>query len=919
MSTNWYTVAPPHEDIRKGDFDESVFAAKLGDVVTGDAPPDYSDPYAFYQKTYLTAGLEKLLERVHKKLGQGRGPGVVQLQTPFGGGKTHALILVYHYLKNGERIEGLLPESVDLLSPNLSTIVGTDVNPSEGFRSGSPVRHTLWGQITYQLGGTQAYSALASNDKDRISPGRKDLRDVMEPLQPFVILLDEVLEYVVRARAIEVGDSTLGAQTLSFLQELTEAVSSLDRGLLIATLPSSEHEDFGEAKQQNLPKIQKIFGRLEAIYTPVEGEEIYSIIRRRLFEKPDEAEVRAVVDDYVQTYQENKNDLPGKATSGDFRRKMERAYPFHPEVIDILYEKWSTYPSFQRTRGALRLLACVVEDLYQREKSIDLILPGDVNLGASAIRQEFLRHVGNEYEGVIDSDIAGDNAKSQRLDRGNKNWNHLAERNATSIFLHSFAADQQERGIELPYVKLDVVRPETLVTLVTDVLEKQRRELWYLNTRNGQEHYFSNVPNLNRMVIDKKAQVQPSAVRKELKSRIRSELGEKLRPYLWPSSGEEIPDNQELKLAVLDPDESYDDRTLRQWVDKKGQSYRTYKNTILFAVPDDDRHVRFEDAIKQYLALQEIYDGIERGDHAALEEKEGEIKRRIDNLTDDFPRKVRELYHVAKVPVMNGDHLEEIDFGQPAVGREKLASWFRRTLASQMHGKVLDRPPSANLIEAKFLSNTDTIALSDVLEQFYRDPSLPALDDRKLIAETIAHGVRDGNFGIARREEDRLVPSSVRINQHLPPTQVHFHEERWVLVSRGKAEDLQQEAEPETAPPEGTGESPTGSSSSPGDDVPPPGKGEQPGVSPSGEQTTAQEGEETVHHLHLKASGIPSGRLHDLNRGVLLPITRAVGDFELTIEFEVESEDGISEAAIEQTVMETLQQLGAEVERREAE
>jgi predicted AAA+ superfamily ATPase len=344
---NWFDIITPHEDIRKGHFDEAVFAAKLGDVTSGEAPPDYNGPYAFYKKTYITSGLENLLQRVSEKLSGGKGPGVVQLQTPFGGGKTHALILTYHYLTSGERVEGLLPDGVEQQSPHLATIVGTDANASEGFETDGVQRHTLWGELAYQLGGEDALGKIEANDQNRTSPGRKSLRDVLEPLQPFCILLDEALEYVVRARGVEVGDTTLGAQTLSFFQELTEAVSSLPRGLMIATLPSGENEDFSDDKARNLGKIQQIFGRLEAIYTPVQGEEVYSIIRRRLFEAPDDQDdVREIIDQYVRRYGQHKDELPAKVREGDYRRKMERAYPFHPEVIDILYEKWGTFASF---------------------------------------------------------------------------------------------------------------------------------------------------------------------------------------------------------------------------------------------------------------------------------------------------------------------------------------------------------------------------------------------------------------------------------------------------------------------------------------------------------------------------------------------------------------------------------------------
>ncbi len=917
---NWYNVATPHEDIRKGDFDESDFAAKLGDVVDGVAAHDYNDPYVFYKKNYLTKGLEKLLRSVYKKLDQGRGPGVVQLQTPFGGGKTHALILVYHYLSNGERVEELLPEDVGLLSPNIATIVGTDANPSEGFRDGDVHRETLWGEIAYQLGGAQAYEEIRSNDENGVSLGRKDLRDLLKDLQPFTILLDEVLQYVGKAMGVEVGETTLGAETLSFCQELTEAVSDINNGLLLATLPSSEREDFSDVKAGNLAKLQKIFGRLEAIYTPVEGEEIYSIIRRRLFETPDEPKVRSVVDNYVQKYQEHEKNLPGKATSADFRKKMELAYPFHPEVIDILHEKWSTYPNFQKTRGVLQLLARVAEDLYQREKPIDLILPGDINLEEQSIRRDFLRYIGNEYEGIIASDVAGSNAKSVRLDQDNKSWNHLAERNATSIFLHSFAADEGERGIDLPFVKLDVARPDTTFPLITEVLNEQEQELWYLNTRNGQEYYFSNVPNLNRMVVDKKGQIQPSDVRSKLESLIREELGTRMRTYVWPSSGDALPDNEELKLAVLDPSETYTEQELRRWVTHSGRSYRSYKNTIFFARADDDRYARIQDDIKDFLALQNILDGIRQGKHSGLEEKENEVQRRLENVEGEFSQKIRDLYHVALLPVMNGDSLEEIDFGQSAAGRENLDSWFRKKLSSTKHSKILDRPPSANLINKKFLGNSDTIELQAILDQFYKDPDLPALDQADLIAETVANGVQDGSFGLARREDGELELTSVRINEPLTPSQVNFREEGWVLVTDKKAAELQSQVQTDTAT-NGEGGGKQSTVSAPGGtgaSTSSPSVGD--GATSGSETSSTEEKEESlVHRFSLRASDIPTRKLTDLNRGVLMPITRDAGEFTFTIEFEVESTDGISERKIEQTVMETLRQLGATVERKDTD
>jgi len=350
---NWYDIIPPHADIRSGHFDEAVFAADLGDVAAQAAPQDYRDPYLFYKKTYLTTGLENLLQRVYTKLEQGQGPSVIQIQTPFGGGKTHALVAIYHYLEHGPQVEGLLPTGMELLTANVCAVAGNHWNPIEGITNGGVTRRTFWGEIAWQIGGRAGYESFRQNDEARVSPGKSKLRQFLAAHQPCVLLFDEILEYVNRALDVKVSadgkhplDVSLGTQTFSFFQELTEAVATLPQAMLVVTLPSSYLEDFGEQQEQSLARLNKIFGRVEAIETPVQGEEVYAVIRRRLFEVENlqTAEMREVVHRYFQLYQEHRDDLPPKARDVGYRDKMELAYPFHPDLIDLLYEKWSPSP-----------------------------------------------------------------------------------------------------------------------------------------------------------------------------------------------------------------------------------------------------------------------------------------------------------------------------------------------------------------------------------------------------------------------------------------------------------------------------------------------------------------------------------------------------------------------------------------------
>jgi hypothetical protein len=901
---NWFDIIQPHEDIRKGDFDEAIFAADLGDVVDGGAPPDYADPYTFFRKTYLTDGLRHLLTRVHNKLAAGTGQSVIEIQTPFGGGKTHSLVTIYHYLRHGDRLRDLLPPGLEILSPGISVIVGTHHNPVEGRTTDRITRRTFWGEIGYQLGERWGYEFFGENDRTRVAPGKAKLKEFLAAQQPFILLFDEILEYINRSAGVAYEDTTLASQTYAFFQELTETVASLPRGMMIVTLPSSYLEDYGETKEEGLARLNKIFGRVESIETPVQGEEVYAVIRRRLFEVEGlrRAEMNEVIYRYTQAYGQHGGDLPVKVRNVEFKNKMELAYPFHPDVIDILYEKWSTFSSFQRTRGVLRLLANVVEDLYGRERNIDLILPGDINLERPSIRQELLKHVGIEYEGVIGSDIAGHEAKAQAMDGQNRSWKHLAERVATALFFHSFSADDSEKGISLPYVKLATLRDDTVPSMVTEVLGRLSNTLWYLNSR-ADVHYFSRIPNLNRMILDKKELFNES-YEERLREIVRGELGSKFASYLWPDpqrGGDGIPDNRALKLVVLHPEDS--GAEIPAWIERKGETFRVYKNTLSFALADTAAFAQLREDVKTLMALEEIRDEIDAGQSGALASKRDEVRRRMHNITRDLSFKVRRTYHTVQV----GER--RIDLGQPVAGSETLSGWYwreledREEIATRLHYRMLVN---------KFMAGNETVSAQAVLDQFYKEPGLPALASADILARAVQLGVQEGAFGLAALEGGEIDAESLRFRTEMPMGAVSF-DEGFVLVERGRAEAivaaLQAQREAETAAAGGE----PGTTPTPVTTV---------GVQPAGQTGIGVTPPPEVTHykrVRLVIEGVPAGRIADVNRGILMPISRAVGDFDFTIEIDVSDEEGIARATVENTIKETVRQIGGRVVGEELE
>ncbi|GAB4250119.1 MAG: hypothetical protein Kow00109_26110 [Acidobacteriota bacterium] len=229
---------------------------------------------------------------------------------------------------------------------------------------------TLWGEPAYQLGACRqaGESPLRTGAGQRREPARTAgiFVEVLREAAPCLILLDELAEYCGGAGALPVGDTTLADQTISFVQQLTEAVQQVPGAVVVATLPASKYEVAqSEKDHEAFVTLEKRFQRLGADVTPVADEEIYEVVRARLFESIDGVQAgslpldswypKKVAQVYQAMYAAHAGEVPSEAAKATYREWIERAYPFHPLLIDALYTRWGSHPDFQRTRGVLRL------------------------------------------------------------------------------------------------------------------------------------------------------------------------------------------------------------------------------------------------------------------------------------------------------------------------------------------------------------------------------------------------------------------------------------------------------------------------------------------------------------------------------------------------------------------------------------
>jgi hypothetical protein len=741
-------ITKPHDDILEGKLTMDIFAADLWQVVTGKAHIDYLDSSLFFRKTYPTKGLNNILDIAKNRLEQKGGDAVIQLQTPFGGGKTHALIALYHRAKEW--------------GTKVVVIDGTSISPKHS---------TPWEEIERQLTGK---AELTRGD---VPPGKEKLSSIISKNSPVLILMDEMLQYLIKAAAVKIGDSNLATQTLAFIQELTGTVSAVGNALLVITLPSSRLEQYNESGEKLFQQLQKISGRMEKIYTPVEEDEIEHVIRRRLFSSINENEAKKVVDEFVD--HARGEGLISSDEVASYRERFLKSYPFKPEVIDILYKRWGSYPTFQRTRGVLRLLSLVIHDLL--DKNIPFIRLGDFNLREDEIKRELIKHIGQEWDSIIAQDITSGDSGAKKVDNSMGSAYKpfkLGTAVSTAIFMMSFSG-RGERGSSIKDIKLSTLLPDFSSTVIDTVIGQFKERLFYLSDEGL---YFTNKPNLNRIILTREENIDRETIIEEEKRLIERHIS-KTKPfaiYLWPHSHRDIPDTPNLKLLILNKDE-HD----RDFIEKHGENPRVYRNTIILLSPDENQREVFYGFIQKFLALRSIM-GDER--LGLTESQKKEIKGKVEMHEKRSFEELRKYYRKIYLPAREG--FKFFDMGLPTFGESHLDSEVYNLLRSE--GEVLERISPAVITE-KYLAENNHVETRKLFEAFLKTPGELRLLSQEAFKEGVNEGVEKGIFGLGIIEEDgikckyfnesalvELTENEVIIKPELCKKAIHVEEEKKV-------------------------------------------------------------------------------------------------------------------------------------------
>ncbi len=762
----WRDAITPHPDVCNGTFAQAEFAADLAQVHRGGALPEYGDPKEFYRRTYLTEGLRGLLLNAIKRLnGQGGHP-VIELQTNFGGGKTHSMLALYHLVSGVPAsdltgLDVLMREAGAGALPGAkrAVLVGTALSAGQPERTkdGLSLR-TLWGRLAYQLGGKAAFELLRESDENGTAPGSDDLVRLFQQFGPALILIDEWVAY---CRQMYEAPGLPGGSfdsNLSFAQALTEAVKAVPTAMLVASLPQSQVEVGGEGGAQALTRLEHTFGRMEFNWRPASAEESYEIVRRRLFEPITDprlfADRDAVVRAFGTQYRQNAAEFPTECRETDYERRMEAAYPIHPELFDRLYNDWSSLEEFQRTRGVLRLMAAVIYTLWSRGDRSLAILPSFVPVDEPAVESELTRYLTPNWPVIIEKDVDGPNSLPCRMDTESARFGRLwaTRRVARTIYLGSApVVGQANKGLDMRRVRLGCVQPGENIAVFGDALRQLGDQAAHLYA-DGARYWYSTQPNVGHVARDRAAQQQEDDCFAEIRNRLKKQQNQRggfAKIYPGPDSSGDVPDETDARLVILPPEKSHtsgvgDSPALlaaKEFLEKRGNSQRVYQNTLVFLAADKTRLDELREACANYRAWKSIYDerkslGLDPFNESLAEKKTADFDGAVE-------ARLPETYQWLLTPSQIDPQKPEIEWqairlsGSGALASRAFSRLEREGhIAANLGGVALKHE-----LDKVLWPNRDHLDVRQIQEYFAKYLYLPRLVYQELIVEAIRDGV----------------------------------------------------------------------------------------------------------------------------------------------------------------------------------
>ena len=789
----WREVITPHQDVVNGTMRGAEFAADLHYVARGEGSAEYVNPVEFFRRTYLTDGLRELLAAATRRIGGDRNASPVwNLQTNFGGGKTHSMLALWHLMSGTPVTE--YPDEVrrvlggaTLPVVRRAVLVGNHIKAGAASVKADGTRvQTLWGELAWQLGhvaggdaeARRAFEIVRSADETRSNPADA-LGTLISRYAPCLILIDEWVAY---ARQLYGRDDLAGGTfdtQFTFAQTLTEVVKAVPGALLVVSIPASSASPTAEeAKRgatdievgglngaQALARLQQVIHRIADQWRPASPVESFAIVRQRLFDAPGadaQADIAAVARVFTDFYARNRAEFPSGVGEPSYEERIKSAYPIHPELFDRLYQDWSTLDRFQRTRGVLRLMSAVIHALWTANDKAPLIMPGGVPLDADDVLTEISQYLEDSFKPVIDADIDGSSSTPARIDASRTALGSRAvtRRLARAVFLGSAPTlKAAHRGIERQHIWLGIATPGDTIGNFANALSLLSDQATYLYSE-GARYWYSVTASVQKMAREHadRLRERPWETDEEILRRLRlseaSARGMFARVQLGPERSDDIPDDPAVRLVIVHPQfrhsrgdaEDAAGHFAKTATEGRGTAHRLNRNMVVFLAPDAKRYDELADAVRHYLAWDRLAGKPERITALELPPQQAtQAAKRLKDVDSTVNLRIAATYYWLLVPVQSTS--------SPGLRIDELKA---DTNKDQLAERASDRLRNADMIRAvqgaeNIRLDLDThlasvwsasdaaghVAVGKLWEYYCRHPYMPRLTERAVLERGI--------------------------------------------------------------------------------------------------------------------------------------------------------------------------------------
>ncbi len=576
-----------------------------------------------------------------------------------GGGKTHNMIALGLLAKHPALREKVLGRNGVGCKVGGVRVIGFHGRQTDA-------RFGIWGELADQLGKKDVFKDYYQPLQ---APGQSAWINLLKG-EPTLIFLDELPPYLEAVQAKSIGSTTLSTVTATAIANLLVAVNKAELSnvcVVIADLTAS-WQTGGALLNTALDNLKNETSRSALRIEPVssQGEELYHILRTRLFQTLPEQSMRTkVANDYAAAVKVAREMDVTNHSPDSFAAQLAESYPFHFGLRD-LYARFKENPGFQQTRGLIRLMRMVVSNLWETGKAdkLQLIHPYDLDLNSDEIVSE-IRSINPSLTEAISHDIAN-NGHSVAEEIDSKYGGTDTQDVAKLLLVASLASvPGATHGLRQNDIMAFLCAPGRDISKIKkEIVDYLPTQAWYLHQSNDGRLYFKDIQNLAAKLHSTARQYNQQTCLKELRAYLEGLFQPSVRDCyqrieMLAAIDEVHLDADRSALLLIQPGNDIDPATKlpKEWV--KFHADQEFKNRALYLTGSQETLSHVLEQSAQHKAINSILAEMGATGVTTKDPQRQQADQNLDQITLRLRSAIQETFTTLVYPSMG--HLRSTD------------------------------------------------------------------------------------------------------------------------------------------------------------------------------------------------------------------------------------------------------------------